>query len=77
MVTNADYCRQLGFAVGDTIEGTTPYSNVRLKIKWLGSKVMVVDQYKRIKEGDCWVWQFEEETAQWTLFGRKWEKVIE
>ena len=75
MVNDADYCRQLGFVVGDTIEGSTHYSTVRLKIKYIGSNVVVFDEFRRVKDGDFWVWQFEKETAHWTLCGRKWERV--
>lgn len=77
MITNADYCRELGFIVGDTIEGSTHYSTKRLKIKFIGQSVLVVDEFERIKDGDIWTWTFNEETAKWTLFGRKWEKVFE
>ena len=78
MVNEVDYCKSLGFKVGDVIEGSTPYSNVRLKIKFIGdSRVIVFDEFERVKDGDFWVWRFKEETSRWTLFGRKWERVDE
>lgn len=74
MVTNADYCRYHGLVVGDVLQGNSFIDKpIRLAIKYIGSSVVVFDEF-RLKNN---AFTFERETANWSLFERRWEKVIE
>lgn len=75
--TNADFCKKLGLKIDDVIEGETILHeiNVRLEIVFIGDVVVVFNEYRRVKNGDYWVWKFEKETANFTLLSRKWRKI--
>jgi hypothetical protein len=64
-------CQERGFLVGDVIEGEEDGRIARLKIKFIGNDVVVFDELMQING----VWQFYEETAQWTLNARDWRVV--
>lgn len=73
----AEQARAMGLAVGDTVEGREqrgPYWDVtRLTLLWLGEHVAVWSATSRWSDDP--EWSEPEETADWTLDGRPWQKV--
>ena len=73
--TSADQCRDLGIAVGDTLEGVSPSAwpgeTTRITLLWLGQE-MAVWQETRLIGGE---WTPPRESAAWDLSWREWERV--
>jgi len=68
---NALICEKRGFVVGDVIEGVEDGHIARLKIQYIGNDVVVFNELKNVNG----IWQFREETTQWTLSARDWRFV--
>lgn len=65
---NAMICEKRGFVVGDVIQGAEDGHIARLKIVFIGQEVVVFNELKNVNG----IWQFYEETANWTLNARDW-----
>ena len=73
--TPADQCRELGIAVGDTIEGSSPFcwpgEKTRITLLWLGQE-MAMWRETRFVGGK---WTEPRESAVWDLSMRDWERI--
>jgi hypothetical protein len=74
----ADQCREMGLAVGDTIEGRESYgghwNESRLTVLFIGQEVAVFNEHEHNDLQPDWV--DHGETANWTLNCREWRKVV-
>lgn len=76
----ASECRKLGLKVGDTIEGTEGakepgswWNTTRLTLLWLGvNEAVFIETHKSSEQS---AWSEPEESSNWTLSARQWQKV--
>lgn len=73
----AEQCREMGLAIGDTIQGREEcgqhWSDSRLTVIFIGEDVAVFKQQTRNE--DYPFWEDCGESADWTLNCRHWHKV--
>lgn len=77
--SSAEQAREMGIALGDTIEGKEHYhdgtwTDARLQLAWIGETVAVWLVWRRSSSTP--EWRYTGEQANWTLDGRRWVRHI-
>jgi len=78
-MNTAEQCKALGFVVGDTIfgkeVGADYWSEIKLKILWIGKECVVFDVFRRNNLSENDDFSYIGEDAEWTLAYRNWVKI--